>query len=72
MNRIAPVCALMCVAALLGCNKSDVAPQSSSAPNAIVVATPAAAQPASSPASDPSLPDASRALSVPASSASGS
>ena len=73
MNRIASLCALLCAAALLGCNKNkNVDPSSSSAPSAIVAPTPMAAKPASSPASDPSLPDASNALSAPASSASGS
>ena len=72
MDRISALCALACATALAGCGKRDVAPPPSPAPAAMVTTTPMAARPASSPASDPSLPEASSALSSPASAASGS
>ena len=71
MNRLPALCALACASALIGCNKSDVRPPSSAAPTAMVGTTPMAARPASSPASDPSLPEASSVF-PPASGASGS
>lgn len=69
MNRISILGALVSAVALFGCNRSDVG-SPSPASTAIVVRTPIAATPPSSAASDPSLPEASSALSSPASSAS--
>jgi hypothetical protein len=65
-STIATIAALVCATALAGCKKADTVPT----PRTGDIATPSAATPAPSPASDPSLPDAARVLASPASPAS--
>ena len=63
-STIATIAALICATALAGCKKADTVPK----PRTADIVTPSVAAPA--PASDPSLPDAAKALASPASSAS--
>lgn len=65
-STIATIAALVCATALAGCKKADTVPK----PRTADIATPSVAAPAPTPASDPSLPDAAKALASPASSAS--